>query len=75
MDSGNLLALPRQLLHSIVDTRSLYARAEDQGAGSAQDDQGIGIVSFLTAFSVALIIFAVQITLFLLLRNKLARIL
>ncbi|KAI9171094.1 hypothetical protein HJFPF1_00574 [Paramyrothecium foliicola] len=44
------------------------------GSGAAQDDQGIGIVSFLTALGVAVAIFTAQILIFLLLRNKLARI-
>ena len=48
--------------------------AESQ-AGSAQKDKGIGIVSFLTAVGVAMAVFAAQILLFLILRNKLARIL
>lgn len=42
---------------------------------AANKDRGIGIVSFLTAVAVAMVVFAVQILLFLLLRNKLARIL
>ncbi|SPJ82067.1 related to PHM7 - similarity to A.thaliana hyp1 protein [Fusarium torulosum] len=41
---------------------------------AADKDKGIGIVSFLTAVAVAMAIFAVQILLFLVLRNKLARI-
>lgn len=40
-----------------------------------QADENIGLVSFLTAVAVAVAIFTVQFTLFLLLRNKLARIL
>ncbi|KAL6862705.1 hypothetical protein ACO1O0_002942 [Amphichorda felina] len=56
-----------------LDARSLYARAEST-PGAAQEEQGIGIVSFLAAFVVAVIIFAIQATLFMLLRNKLARI-
>ncbi|EKJ74867.1 hypothetical protein FPSE_04903 [Fusarium pseudograminearum CS3096] len=43
-------------------------------SSAADKDKGIGIVSFLTAVGVAVAIFAVQILLFLLLRNKLARI-
>jgi calcium permeable stress-gated cation channel len=43
--------------------------------GSAQEDQGMGIISFMTAVGVAVAIFAAQFLLFLLLRNKLARIL
>ncbi|KAI8723516.1 hypothetical protein NCS52_00207400 [Fusarium sp. LHS14.1] len=41
---------------------------------AADKDKGIGIVSFLTAVAVAMVVFAVQILLFLFLRNKLARI-
>ncbi|KAK7423455.1 hypothetical protein QQZ08_009024 [Neonectria magnoliae] len=41
---------------------------------ASEDDRGIGIVSFLTALGVAMVVFAVQILLFLFLRNKLARI-
>lgn len=37
--------------------------------------QGIGIVSFLSAFGAAAAIFAVQFLLFVMLRNKLARVL
>lgn len=42
---------------------------------SAEDSEGIGIVSFLSAVGTALAIFAAQALIFLLLRNKLARIL
>ncbi|KAF4467912.1 hypothetical protein FALBO_5216 [Fusarium albosuccineum] len=41
---------------------------------AAEKDKGIGIVSFLTAVAVAVAVFAVQLSLFLVLRNKLARI-
>jgi hypothetical protein len=55
---------------------SRFARAESSKLpGGAQKDQGIGIVSFLTAVSSGSAIFAFQLLLFLLLRNKLARIL
>ncbi|SPN97561.1 related to PHM7 - similarity to A.thaliana hyp1 protein [Cephalotrichum gorgonifer] len=43
-------------------------------AGSAQGFQGISLKAFLGALVVALIVFAVQIAIFLLLRNKLSRI-
>jgi hypothetical protein len=45
------------------------------GSGSAQNNEGIGITSFLTSIAVAVAIFGVQTFIFLLLRNKLARIL
>lgn len=54
---------------------ALQRRAEEDPANAANKDRGIGIVSFLTALLVAIIIFAVQTGVFLLLRNKLARIL
>ena len=57
-----------------LDARSLYTRAEST-PGAAQEEQGIGIVSFLAAFVVAVIIFAIQATVCMLLRKKLARIL
>lgn len=44
-------------------------------AGSAQGFQGISLKSFLGALVVAIIVFAVQVAIFLLLRNKLSRIL
>ncbi|EQL03024.1 hypothetical protein OCS_01268 [Ophiocordyceps sinensis CO18] len=52
---------------------TLVPRADDPG-GKAQSSAGIGIVSFLTAIGVALAVFAAQFLLFMLLRNKLARI-
>lgn len=55
-------------------TASLARRAT-QEAGDGQKSEGIGIASFLTAILVSVIIFFVQLLLFVLLRNKLARIL
>lgn len=52
----------------------LDPRAESS-PGAAQEDQGIGITSFLTAIVASIIIFSVQTGFFVLLRNKLARIL
>ncbi|KAI5919916.1 hypothetical protein F4810DRAFT_685546 [Camillea tinctor] len=43
-------------------------------SGNARADQGISLVAFFTALSTSLVIFGVQTGLFLLLRNKLARI-
>lgn len=51
------------------------ARRDTQEAGDGQKSEGIGIVSFLTAILVSVIIFLVQLFLFVLLRNKLARVL
>ncbi|KAL3426905.1 hypothetical protein PVAG01_00414 [Phlyctema vagabunda] len=44
------------------------------GAGSAQSKEGISLVALLTAISSSLVIFGVQMLLFILLKNKLARI-
>ncbi|KAG5925776.1 hypothetical protein E4U42_003948 [Claviceps africana] len=52
---------------------SLAARASDPSS-DVTSKAGLGIVSFLTAISVSIAIFAAQFTLFSLLRNKLARI-
>ncbi|KYK59367.1 hypothetical protein DCS_00497 [Drechmeria coniospora] len=57
----------------LVPRQTAQAVGPSQG-GSGQSAQGIGIVSFLSAIGVALAIFAAQITLFVLLRNKLARV-
>lgn len=50
-------------------------RSSTSSPGGAQADEGIGIIGFLTALVVASIVFTIQVTLFLMLRNKLARIL
>jgi len=47
----------------------------DDVTGSAQSSNGISLVAFLTALATSLVVFAVQMIAFLLLRNKLARIL
>ncbi|KAF4126665.1 calcium permeable stress-gated cation channel [Geosmithia morbida] len=66
--------------HAVFGSRFLWAklaalhRRAASSPGAAQADQGIGIIGFLTALVVAIIVFTVQVTLFLLLRNKLARI-
>ncbi|CAG9937035.1 unnamed protein product [Clonostachys rosea f. rosea IK726] len=70
---------PKQVLRAVLSTpitASLHQRADSdsEASNAAKKDQGIGIVSFLTAFLVAVIVFSVQTLLFLLLRNKLARI-
>lgn len=43
--------------------------------GTAQRNQGITLIAFVTALNVSLIVFGVQTGFFLLLRNKLSRIL
>ena len=57
---------------------ALVPRATDDATypgSKSKSSQGIGIVSFLTAIGVAAAIFAAQFLVFVLLRNKLARIL
>jgi hypothetical protein len=44
------------------------------GAGAGQGKEGVGIVNFITAVGVAVIIFIVQVLLFALFRNKQTRI-
>jgi hypothetical protein len=67
--------------HAMISTAATLARRDSsqsdssQSAGNGQKSQGIGIVSFLTAILVSVIIFFVQLLLFILLRNKLARVL
>ncbi|KAL6829912.1 hypothetical protein V8C40DRAFT_238787 [Trichoderma camerunense] len=66
--------------HAMISTAATLARRDSsqsdssQSAGNGQKSQGIGIVSFLTAILVSVIIFFVQLLLFILLRNKLARV-
>ncbi|TWU76601.1 hypothetical protein ED733_008084 [Metarhizium rileyi] len=56
---------------SLSQQAAVFSRKEKD---RIQEQQGRGIVSFLTAIGVSLAIFAAQFTLFALLRNKLARI-
>jgi hypothetical protein len=61
-----------------MDSETIYLtrRADEAtGEGAAQESNGISLLAFLTALAAALIVFGVQTGLFLLLRNKLARIL
>ncbi|KAI5463403.1 hypothetical protein BGZ63DRAFT_402716 [Mariannaea sp. PMI_226] len=60
--------------HTTQQPASSTATSKASTNDPSKQDRGIGIVSFLTALAVALVVFAVQILLFLLLRNKLARI-
>ena len=46
-----------------------------EGPGSAQDSTGISLLAFVTALAASLVVFGVQMGFFLLLRNKLVRIL
>jgi hypothetical protein len=71
---GSATAALRAVLEPAF-VHELQRRAEEDPANAANRDRGIGIVSFITALAVALIIFAVQSGIFLMLRNKLARIL
>ncbi|OAA68874.1 DUF221 domain protein [Cordyceps fumosorosea ARSEF 2679] len=51
-----------------------FRRDDTPGPSKAQGQSGIGIVTFVSSIATALIIFAIQISLFAMLRNKLARI-
>ncbi|KAL7950211.1 hypothetical protein V8C42DRAFT_309815 [Trichoderma barbatum] len=64
----------RPWAHAMISTTATLARRDSQEAGNGQKSEGIGIVSFLTAILVSFIIFFVQLLLFILLRNKLARV-
>lgn len=46
-----------------------------EGSGAAQVATGISLIAFVTALAASLIVFGVQMGFFLLLRNKLVRIL
>jgi calcium permeable stress-gated cation channel len=46
-----------------------------EGPGSAQEATGISLVAFVTALAASLVVFGIQMGFFLLLRNKLVRIL
>lgn len=72
-DDGHEHLLPG-LKPLVEEAMKLDSRAESS-PGAAQEDQGIGITSFLTAIVASIIIFSVQTGFFVLLRNKLARIL
>lgn len=63
------------ILSSTSASRSPESTQAEGGAGSAQGFEGISLKAFLGALVVAIIVFAVQVAIFLLLRNKLTRIL
>lgn len=67
-------ALAVRTLMEVHSEDELHRRADDP-RDAANKDRGIGIVSFLAALLVAIIVFCAQTGIFLLLRNKLARIL
>lgn len=74
------MASPLEARASIAMLETVANRLQPRQEGDdprdfAEEDRGIGIVSFITALAVALIVFGVQAGLFLALRNKLARIL
>ena len=74
--TGSITDAPSSAIASTTaEAEPTSSNVVDTQPGRGQDDQGIGIVSFLTAVGVALAVFAVQLLLFLVLRNKLARIL
>lgn len=79
---GSAWLLPSQAMAASdsvpLDIRSLImlaARKTSDSASKAQSQSGIGIVTFITSITTALVIFAVQTSVFALLRNNLPRIL
>jgi hypothetical protein len=60
---------------STTDSGPQPSATSNDGTGSAQGSQNISLVAFLTALATSLVVFAIQMIAFLLLRNKLARIL
>jgi hypothetical protein len=58
-----------------LDNHHLTRGEGGRQPGGAQVDQGIGVSSFIAALSSGFAIFMLQLLLFLLLRNKLGRIL
>ncbi|KAJ4164967.1 hypothetical protein LMH87_006619 [Akanthomyces muscarius] len=78
---GSAWLLPSQAMADSdpapLDIRSLIilaGRKTSDGASKAQSQSGIGIVTFITSITTALVIFAVQTSIFALLRNNLPRI-
>ncbi|KAJ6784294.1 hypothetical protein PWT90_10040 [Aphanocladium album] len=80
---GSAWLLPSQAMAASnpasIDTRLLdmLSRRQDSNnsdESKAQTKSGIGIVTFITSIAAALVIFGIQISVFALLRNKLARI-
>lgn len=74
LTSGSATLAVRTLMEIPSENGSVHRRADDP-RNAADQDRGIGIVSFLTALLVAIVVFSIQAGIFLLLRNKLARIL
>jgi hypothetical protein len=56
-------------------TSSSASPSNSMGLGSAQGSQGISLTAFITALATSLVIFGVQILAFIILKEKLARIL
>ncbi|CAG8951762.1 hypothetical protein HYFRA_00005564 [Hymenoscyphus fraxineus] len=74
--SNSTFSLPTSTTMSATPTEtSAVPTAVRSGApGSAQNSQGISLLTFVTALVSSLVIFGVQMFLFILLKNKLARI-
>jgi hypothetical protein len=60
---------------TVSTTSAASSSTSTSGIGSGQGSQGISLVAFVTALATSLVIFGIQMLAFLLLRNKLARIL
>ena len=62
-------------LPSTATASAATSSASSEGPGSGQDLTGISLVAFVTALAASLVVFGIQMGFFLLLRNKLVRIL
>jgi len=72
---SSLIASTVQQFRMSSTTSSSPSSTTTQVTGQAQGSQGISLVAFITALTTSLVVFGIQIFAFLLLRNKLARIL
>ena len=58
-----------------TDQSATPSTTDQHGSGSAQLSSGMTLYAFVTALTVSLVVFSIQMGAFFLLRNKLARIL
>lgn len=55
----------------MTDTTSISMSSVTTVAGSGQADQGVSLVAFITALAFSVVIFAIQVLAFILLKDKL----
>ena len=73
--SSATLSAPLGASPSPVRAATQATTSAADGSGSAQGSTGISLVAFVTALAASLVVFGIQMGFFLLLRNKLVRIL